>query len=94
MTTIMDELEAPVRANGNESHEWTPAVGFDEVDSTLRNYSTEDRQPPEQARGPSLPSVLNDQRQKTLRLDESLRPRFNLRASSAAANLCARCSLN
>ena len=71
---IMDELEAPVRANGNESHEWTPAVGFDELDSTLRNYSTENQQPPEQARGPSLPSVLNDQRQKTLRLDESLRP--------------------
>ena len=70
----MDELEASVRVNGNGSHEWTPAVGFDEVDSALRNYFVEDQQPPEQARGPSLPSIPNDQRQKTLRLDEPLRP--------------------
>jgi len=70
----MDELEAPVRVNGNGSHEWTPAVGFDEADSTLRNYFVEDQQPPEQARGPSLPSVLDNQVQKTLRLDEPLRP--------------------
>ena len=74
MTTIIDQLEPPVRVNGSQSSEWTPAVGFDEVDSALGNYFIEEQRPREQAREPGLPSFQNDLRQKTFRLDEPLRP--------------------
>jgi len=74
MTTIIDQLEAPVRVNCNPGYEWTPAVGFDEVDSALGNYFIEEQRPREQAREPGLPSFQNDLRQKTFRLDEPLRP--------------------
>src|SRR6266571_4442664 len=74
MTTIIDQLEAPVRVNGNQNSEWTPAIGFDEVDPALGNYFVEEQRPREQAREPGLPSFQNDLRQKTFRLDEPLRP--------------------
>src|SRR5216684_2061131 len=74
MTTIIDQLEPPVRVNGSQSSEWTPAVGFDEVDSALGNYFIEEQRPREQAREPGLPSFQNDLRQKTILLDEPLRP--------------------
>ncbi len=74
MTTIIHQLEAPVRVNGNQNSEWTPAVGFDEVDSALGNFFVEEQRPREQAREPGLPSFQNDPRQKTFRLDEPLRP--------------------
>ncbi len=74
MTTIIHQLEAPVRVNGNQNSEWTPAVGFDEVDSALGNFFVEEQRPREQAREPGLPSFQNDLRQKTFRLDEPLRP--------------------
>ncbi len=74
MTTIIDQLEAPVRVNGNQNSEWTPAVGFDEVDPALGNYFVEEQRLRAQAREPGLPSFQNDLRQKTFRLDEPLRP--------------------
>ena len=74
MTTIIHQLEAPVRVNGNQNSEWTPAVGFDEVDSALGNYFIEEQRPREQAREPGPPSLQNDLRQKTIRLDEPLGP--------------------
>src|SRR6266852_8730308 len=74
MTTIIDQLEPPVRVNGSQNSEWTPAVGFDEVDSALGNYFIEEQRPREQAREPGLPSFQNDLRQKTILLDEPLRP--------------------
>ncbi len=74
MTTIIHQLEAPVRVNGNQNSEWTPAVGFDEVDSALGNFFVEEQRLRAQAREPGLPSFQNDLRQKTFRLDEPLRP--------------------
>src|SRR6266446_5343059 len=74
MTTIIDQLEPPVRVNGSQNSEWRPAVGFDEVDSALENYFIEEQRPREQAREPGLPSFQNDLRQKTFRLDDPLRP--------------------
>ncbi|HXJ60924.1 MAG TPA: sigma 54-interacting transcriptional regulator [Verrucomicrobiae bacterium] len=70
----MDGPDPIAKVNGSQNSEWTPAFGFDEVDSALRNYLVEDQQPPEQARGPGRPSFQNDQQQKTFRLDEPLRP--------------------
>ena len=74
MTTIIDQLEPPVRVNGSQSSEWIPAVGFDEVDSALGNYFIEEQRPRDQSRGPGPPSLQNDLRQKTIRLDEPLGP--------------------
>src|SRR6266567_7200567 len=74
MTTIIHQLEAPVRVNGNQNSEWTPAVGFDEVDSALGNFFVEEQRLRAQAREPGLPSFQNDLRQKTFRLGEPLRP--------------------
>src|SRR5690242_15530006 len=58
MTTIIDQLEAPVRVNGNPGYEWTPPGSFDELDSTLEEFFVENQ--------PHEP--------KTFRLDEPLRP--------------------
>src|SRR5260221_9024047 len=74
MTTIIDQLEPPVRVNGSQSSEWIPAVGFDEVDSALGNYFIEEQRPRDQSREPGPLSLQNDLRQKTIRLDEPLGP--------------------
>src|SRR6266581_4457895 len=74
MTTIIDQLEPPVGVNGSQSSEWTPAVGFDEVDCALGNYFIEEQRPRERAREPGPLSLQNHLRQKTFRLDEPLRP--------------------
>jgi formate hydrogenlyase transcriptional activator len=68
MTTIIDQLEAPVRVNGNPGYEWTPPGSFDELDSTLENFFVENQQ--SQAR--TLAAKLPDE-QKTFRLGEPLR---------------------
>ena len=68
MTTIIDQLEAPVRVNGNPGYEWTPPGSFDELDSTLENFFVENQQSPERTLAAKLPDE-----QKTLRLGEPLR---------------------
>jgi len=70
----MDGPDSIANINGGQNSEWTPAVGFDEVDSALGNYFIKEQRPREQAREPGLPSFQNDLRQKTFRLDEPLRP--------------------
>ena len=73
MTTIMDQLEAPVRANGNHHHlEWAPGIGFDETGSGFSSFG-EGRGAPEPPRGPKPPSVQSEQQRKNFRLDEPLR---------------------
>ena len=69
MTTIIDQLDAPVRVNGSQNCEWTPAVGFDEVDSALGNFFVENQQSQERTLAAKLPDE-----QKTLRLGEPMRP--------------------
>src|SRR5690242_13409467 len=69
MTTIIDQLEAPVRVNGNPGNEWTPPGSFDELDSTLENFFVERQE----SREPTLAAKLPDE-QRTFRLDEPLRP--------------------
>ena len=68
MTTIIDQLEAPVRVNGNPGYEWTPQGSFDELDSTLENFFVENQQSPERTLAAKLPDE-----QKTFRLGEPLR---------------------
>src|SRR6266478_3470558 len=68
MTTIIDQLESPVRVNGNPRCEWTPASSFDELDSTLENFFVENQQSPERTFAIKLPDE-----QKTFRLGEPLR---------------------
>src|SRR5436190_4659671 len=58
MTTIIDQLEAPVGVNGNPGYEWTPPGSFDELDSTLENQQSQERR---------LAAKLPDE-QKTFRL--------------------------
>src|SRR5436189_5241848 len=74
MITLMDGPDSIAKVNGSQNSEWTPAVGFDEVDSALGNYFIEEQRTREQAREPGLPSFKSDLRQKTFRLDEPLRP--------------------
>src|SRR5712671_1128023 len=69
MTTIIDQLEAPVRVNGNPGYEWTLPDSFDELDSTLENFFVEKQQSQERTLAAKLPDE-----QKTFRLDEPLRP--------------------
>src|SRR5689334_6160115 len=69
MITLMDVPDATVSENGSEHNEWTPAVGFDEVDSALRGLFVESRQPAEWTRAAKLPDQT-----KVFRLDEPLRP--------------------
>src|SRR5882724_8682426 len=68
MTTIIDQLEAPVRVNGNPGYQWTPPGSFDELDSTLENFFVENQQSQERP----LAAKLRDE-QKTFRLGEPLR---------------------
>ena len=68
MTTIIDQLEAPVRVNGNPGYEWTPPGSFDELDSTLENFFVENQQSQERKFAAKLPDE-----QKTFRLGEPLR---------------------
>src|SRR6266852_5933676 len=68
MTTIIDQLEAPARVNGSQNSKWTPAVGFDELDSTLENFFVENQQSQERTLAAKLPDE-----QKTFRLGEPLR---------------------
>ena len=68
MTTSIDQLEAPARVNGSQNSEWTPAVGFDELDSTLENVFVENQQSQERTLAAKLPDE-----QKTFRLGEPLR---------------------
>ena len=68
MTTIIDQLEAPVRVNGNPGYEWTPPGSFDELDSALKNFFVENQQSQER----TLAAKLPDER-KTFRLGEPLR---------------------
>src|SRR6266511_3991388 len=68
MTTIIDQLEAPVRVNGNPGYEWTPPGSFDELDSTLENFFVENQQSQERKLAAKLPDE-----QKTFRLGEPLR---------------------
>jgi len=68
MTTIIDQLEAPVRVNGNPGYEWTPPGSFDELDSTLENFFVENQQSQERTLAAKLPDE-----QKTFRLGEPLR---------------------
>src|SRR6266436_4014495 len=67
MTTIIDQLEAPVRVNGNPGYEWTPPGSFDELDSTLENFFVGNQQSQERTLAAKLP-----EEQKTFRLDEPL----------------------
>src|SRR5437773_3449055 len=69
MTTIIDQLEAPVRVNGNPGYEWTPPGSFNELDSTLENFFVENQQLQERTLAAKQPDE-----QKTFRLDEPLRP--------------------
>jgi formate hydrogenlyase transcriptional activator len=68
MTTIIDQLEAPVRVNGNPGYEWTPPASFDELDSTLKNFFVGNQQSQERTLAAKLPDE-----QKTFRLGEPLR---------------------
>jgi len=68
MTTIIDQLEAPVRVNGNPGYEWTPTGSFDGLDSTLENFFVENQQSQERTLAAKLPDE-----QKTFRLGEPLR---------------------
>src|SRR6266516_3499887 len=68
MTTIIDQLEAPVRVNGNPGYEWTPPGSFAELDSTLENFFVENQQSQERTFAAKLPDE-----QKTFRLGEPLR---------------------
>ncbi len=68
MTTIIDQLEAPVRVNGNPGYEWTPPGSFDELDSTLENFFVGNQQSQERTLAAKLPDE-----QKTFRLGEPLR---------------------
>src|SRR5881296_958019 len=68
MTTIIDQLEAPLRVNGNPGYEWTPPGSFDELDSTLENFFVENQQSRERTLAAKLPDE-----QKTFRLGEPLR---------------------
>ena len=68
MTTIIHQLEAPVRVNGNPGYGWTPPGGFDELDSTLENLFVENQQSQERTLAAKLPDE-----QKTFRLGEPLR---------------------
>jgi formate hydrogenlyase transcriptional activator len=68
MTTIIDQLEAPVRVTGDPGYEWTPPGSFDELDSTLENFFVENRQSQERTLAAKLPDE-----QKTFRLGEPLR---------------------
>src|SRR5438094_1323154 len=68
MTTIIDQLEAPVRVNGNPGYEWTPPGSFDELDSTLENFFVENQQSQERTLAAKLPDE-----QRTFRLGEPLR---------------------
>jgi formate hydrogenlyase transcriptional activator len=65
MTTIIDQLEAPVRVNGNPGDEWTPAGSFNELDSTLESFFVENQQSQERTLAARLPDE-----QKTFRLGE------------------------
>ena len=67
MTTIIDQLEAPVRVNGNPGAEWTPPGGFNELDSTLENFFVESQQSQERTLAAKLPDE-----QKTFRLGAPL----------------------
>src|SRR5882724_6856806 len=69
MTTIIDQLEAPVRVNGNPGYEWTPPGSFDELASTLENFFVGNQQSQERTLAAKLPDE-----QKTFRLGEPLRP--------------------
>jgi formate hydrogenlyase transcriptional activator len=68
MTTIIDQLEAPVRVTGDPGYEWTPPGSFDELDSTLENFFVENQQSQERTLAAKLPDE-----QKTFRLGEPLR---------------------
>ena len=68
MTTIIDQLAAPVRVNGNPGYAWTPPGSFDELDSTLENIFVGNQQSPERTLAAKLPDD-----QKTFRLAEPLR---------------------
>jgi formate hydrogenlyase transcriptional activator len=68
MTTIIDQLAAPVRVNGNPGYEWTPPGSFDELDSTLENFFVGNQQSPERTLAAKLPDE-----QRTFRLGEPLR---------------------
>src|SRR5882724_11361891 len=68
MTTIIDQLEAPVRVNGNPGYESTPPGSFDALDSTLENFFVENQQSQERTLAAKLPDE-----QKTFRLGEPLR---------------------
>ena len=68
MTTIIDQLEVPVRVNGNPGYEWTLPDSFDELDSTLENFFVENQQSQERTLAAKLPDE-----QKTFRLGEPLR---------------------
>ncbi len=69
MITLMNAPYATVSINGSENSEWTPAVGFDEVDSALRGLFVESGQPAERPPAAKLPDQT-----KVFRLDEPLRP--------------------
>src|SRR6266511_2360876 len=68
MTTIIDQLEAPVRVNGNPGDEWTPPGNFNELDSTLEDFFVENQQSQERTLAAKLPDEP-----KTFRLGEPLR---------------------
>ena len=59
MTTIIDQLEAPVRVNGNPGYEWIPPGSFDELDSTLENLFVENQQSQERTLAAKLPDEQN-----------------------------------
>src|SRR5712671_3671349 len=67
MTTIIDQVEAPVRVKGNPGYEWTLPDSFDELDSTLENFFVENQRSQERTLAAKLPDE-----QKTFRLGEPL----------------------
>src|SRR5258706_14103420 len=64
MTTIIDQLDAPVRVNGHPGYEWIPPGSCDE----LENFFVENQQSQERTLAANLPDE-----QKTFRLGEPLR---------------------
>src|SRR5438093_3270576 len=68
MTTNIDQLEAPVRVNGNPGYESTPPGSFDELDCALENFFVENQQSQERTLAAKLPDE-----QQTFRLGEPLR---------------------
>ena len=74
MTTMIDELKAPARVNGNWGQQWTPALGPDEVDAALSGHSSGGRKANGSAQNRGVPDFQLAQPDGRFQLDESLRP--------------------